>query len=314
MKQEKDFIEVPFGARDSELGGFEYTIPQGFEAEIKDGKVIVRKAESEDEKIRRELLIDVPKVFPSDKAYRYIAWLEKCAPKTHNDVGQYIKLNCEPYSFMIPSDLYPRLDGYNQQLWRKEIEYAYSNGRKDERKECEQKPVECCADKLWTEFKKQVAYLMASSYNREHEYTKGYVEWVAQSLLGYAKNEIEQKPAEWSEEDKTMLCYMEGHLEYLKNDKGYSSSEDQIMLKRQLEWLKSLKDRCLPQPKQEWSGEDEKHYQGCLNLMKLSLDTKPYPYYNDYLWLKSLKDRVQPQNTWKPTEEQIGAVEKEVLF
>ena len=45
-----------------------------------------------------------------------------------------------------------------------------------------------------------------------------------------------------------------------------------------------------------WSEEDEKHYQGCLNLMKLSLDTKPYPYYNDYLWLKSLKDRVQSQN------------------
>ena len=56
MKQEKDFIEAPFGAKDSELEGFEYTIPQGYEAEIKDGKVIVRKAESEDEKIRKEII------------------------------------------------------------------------------------------------------------------------------------------------------------------------------------------------------------------------------------------------------------------
>lgn len=41
-------IEIPFGAFDSELGGFEYTIPEGFNAEIKDGKVIVKKSESED--------------------------------------------------------------------------------------------------------------------------------------------------------------------------------------------------------------------------------------------------------------------------
>ena len=56
MKQEKDFIEAQLGAKDSELGGFEYTIPQGYEAEIKDGKVIVRKAESEDEKIRKWII------------------------------------------------------------------------------------------------------------------------------------------------------------------------------------------------------------------------------------------------------------------
>lgn len=38
-------------------------------------------AESEDEKVRRELLLDIPKVFPHDKAFRYIAWLEKQGDK-----------------------------------------------------------------------------------------------------------------------------------------------------------------------------------------------------------------------------------------
>ena len=33
--------------------------------------------ESEDERIRKELLLDIPKVFPHDKAFRYIAYLEK---------------------------------------------------------------------------------------------------------------------------------------------------------------------------------------------------------------------------------------------
>lgn len=36
-------IEIPFGARDSELKGWEYTIPEGMEAEIKDGKIVVRE-------------------------------------------------------------------------------------------------------------------------------------------------------------------------------------------------------------------------------------------------------------------------------
>ena len=36
-------IEIPFGAKDSELKGWEYTIPEGMEAEIKDGKIVVRE-------------------------------------------------------------------------------------------------------------------------------------------------------------------------------------------------------------------------------------------------------------------------------
>ena len=45
-------IDIPFGAHDSELKGWEYTIPEGMEAEIKDGKVIVREKASDDERIR----------------------------------------------------------------------------------------------------------------------------------------------------------------------------------------------------------------------------------------------------------------------
>ena len=59
-------------------------------------------------------------------------------------------------------------------------------------KQGEQKTVsktEPIVEGLTTEFQKQVSHLIASAMNKEHEYTKGYVEWVAQSLLGYAKNE-----------------------------------------------------------------------------------------------------------------------------
>jgi len=72
MKQEKD-IEIPFGAFDSELHECEYTIPDGYEAEIKDGKVIVRKTESVDEKIRGAIIDYLKDV----NLLEWASWLEK---------------------------------------------------------------------------------------------------------------------------------------------------------------------------------------------------------------------------------------------
>lgn len=51
-----------------------------------------------------------------------------------------------------------------------------------------------------TEFEKQVSYLIASAINKEHEYNEGFVKWIANALLEYAKHEFEkqggQKPVE----------------------------------------------------------------------------------------------------------------------
>lgn len=58
----KTDYEIPFGAKDSELKGWEYTIPEGMEAIIKDGKVIVREKQSEDEKIRKALIDGVRQI------------------------------------------------------------------------------------------------------------------------------------------------------------------------------------------------------------------------------------------------------------
>ena len=74
--------EIPFGVKDSELCSFEYTIPDGYEAKIKDGKVIVRKAESDDEKIRKAIISFLKSPFVNEsitdeKVIPWIAWLEK---------------------------------------------------------------------------------------------------------------------------------------------------------------------------------------------------------------------------------------------
>ena len=66
------------------------------------------------------------------------------------------------------------------------------------------------------------------------------------------ENQKEQKPAEWSEEDEEMLEYIIGDV----NDATqlYATREAKDMADKEIAWLKSLR----PQPKQEWSKEDEK--------------------------------------------------------
>jgi hypothetical protein len=76
-------IEIPFGAYDSELYYQEITIPEGFEATIQDGKVILKRKETEDEQHRKwilEYLYDGLR--KSDEQFKpqfewAIAWLKK---------------------------------------------------------------------------------------------------------------------------------------------------------------------------------------------------------------------------------------------
>ena len=80
MTQEEKVIEIPFGAKDSELLEWVYYIPEGMEAEIKDRKVIIKKAESEDEKIRKEIINYI--LYKADgvseeQEHSWIAYLEK---------------------------------------------------------------------------------------------------------------------------------------------------------------------------------------------------------------------------------------------
>ena len=44
-----------------------------------------------------------------------------------------------------------------------------------------------------TEFEKQVSHLVASTINKEYEYTSDFIKWTANTLLNYAKNELEKQ-------------------------------------------------------------------------------------------------------------------------
>ena len=74
---------------------------------------------------------------------------------------------------------------------------------------------------------------------------------------------IEQKPAAWSEEDEVKINRIVACLENL------NVADNDILLK-DVDWLKSLKDRVQPQPNQEWSEEDEKIAKTIINEFEQS--------------------------------------------
>jgi len=118
-----------------------------------------------------------------------------------------------------------------------------------------------------------------------------------------------QKPAEWSEEDKTRLTNI---LIMLKEYLIHHYSKDDI--DKSVDWLESLPERFNLQPKQEWSEEDEAYRNFILESLEDQIrfckKDAEGAYYAKQIrtaqnWLKSLR----PQSHWKPSEEQMTALD-----
>ena len=137
----------------------------------------------------------------------------------------------------------------------------------------------CCIfiDNLKPSTKEQCDIL----FQRIHE--EGY-EWDAEKK---ELKKIEQKNS-CSEKDESWFKELELMALSFSNDDSYR--------KKFFEWLKSLKDRVQPQPKQEWSEEDKSMLTSCIGILgKCYMKELPNKVEKELNWLISLKDRVQPQ-------------------
>ena len=143
------------------------------------------------------------------------------------------------------------------------------------------------------EFKNQVSHLITSVLNGEHSYSRDFVEWVSQQLLGYAKNEM--KTTEWNKEDvehvNSVIKKLEGICRNQFVSTRFAYSED-------IDWLKSLSERFNLKPKQEWSEENERIMESLISLIEtipeyyISNETR-----NGYVaWLKSLPLNLKKKN------------------
>lgn len=107
---------------------------------------------------------------------------------------------------------------------------------------------------------------------------------------------------EWNEEDKVMLNNIIWGV-HMKSIKPLDEMDDRSKYEKYEDFLKALPERFNLQPKQEWSEQDEQTF---IN----SVDTLEYlGKFELANWLKDHKSQfLKPQNTWKPSEEEIGAL------
>jgi hypothetical protein len=119
--------------------------------------------------------------------------------------------------------------------------------------------------------------------------SKEYNDIVNDCLYGKSKS------AEWSEEDdynlQCIIAKVDSDIQ-----KGNVGRNQEL-----IDWLKALKERYLPQPKQEWSEEDENRIN---RLIAYFEDKESFTAEDDIVyanWLKSLK----LQRQWKPSEGQL---------
>lgn len=121
--------------------------------------------------------------------------------------------------------------------------------------------------------------------------------------IAWLEKQEKQNPI-WSKKDNLIL-------QRIIQDLVSLSYECQVDFNDKLNWLKSLRDRLQPQPKQEWGKEDEVMLQTTIDTLedfskgKLPLSDSGYDIaIAEIQWLKSLK----PQPHWKPTEAQMNAL------
>jgi len=165
------------------------------------------------------------------------------------------------------------------------------------------------------------SYLPATQEQQKHLFNKmkeaGY-EWDGEKkelkkpqriVSAEAKEAMYDKPA-WSEEDENFMFDTISNLAELKDRYGAGYGN----VGKCIDWLRNLKERVQPQPKQEWSEEDETiiHrilaiYSDFVRSFEISpASTKVVQKDVDEIetWLKSLR----PQKQWKPSEEQMKAL------
>lgn len=120
----------------------------------------------------------------------------------------------------------------------------------------------------------------------------------------------------WSEDDDKILKSIIINIENLQFSEDMREKYHHIpnanksYYQIKIDWLKSLKDKVQPQPKQEWSEEDEEIYK----KVETAIDSYYAPFSRDAEemseWFKNLKDRVQPKQEWNEEDEEMY---KEVL-
>ena len=226
-------IEIPFGAKDSELKGWEYTIPKGMEAEIKDGKIIVKQKESEDERIRSLLVWQVHRNIEdetNDLAGSVYDGIKGHDPDLEESIEDWKK--CLAYLERLKEQK-PVMIQWTGKNLKEVIDFTGKSQKFGE------------WFKSWEDFENYVHIhddIIKLFCEDGSHYEVPVGAWIVKTPDGYntpSRFRFIQKPAEWSltdatfieEIDETLFMAEAGRNEVVKNQ-----------IERERNWLKSLPD------------------------------------------------------------------------
>ena len=116
--------------------------------------------------------------------------------------------------------------------------------------------------------------------------------------------EYAQKSAEWSEEDKKTANKIRLVLIAQADIQGAPT-----LYNNEIAWIETRLNSLRPQPKQEWSNEDEEHLKAIINLI---LGGTHLAYEGDVNWLKNLPNRFSLQQKVKWSEEDEKHIQKAI--
>lgn len=279
-------IEIPFGAKDSELKGWEYTIPENMEAEIKDGKIMVREKVSEDERIR-EAIESIIRVYGKTQG-EWIAGYDMDTLVVHlRDAFAYLERQKEqkPTGWDEEDDAVANLilkeleqdkkdqPDYSRHFTRLIDWFIHrfksfrslpddmiqwtGNNLKEVIDFTGKSPKFDEWFKSWEDFENYVhshGDILKLFCEDGSHYEVPLGAWIVKTPDGFnipSHFRFVQKPAEWSEEDKVMLNNIIWSVHMKSIIKPLYEMDDRSKYKKYEDFLKSLPERFNLQPEQE---------------------------------------------------------------
>ena len=281
-------IEIPFGAKDSKNMCWEYTIPEGMEAVIEDGKVIVREKESEDERIRKwliEMVEEFRKANPTNAEHNgncseAIAYLEKQKEQKPRKfkVGDKVHLHGDDTNVItitgFRDDAYLTYSAYGPILFSEEDNWEI----------VEQQSAEWVLPEDFEEAVYKVANFI-SPFDNQEEFRKTSHRF-AEQLLSLAKKELDKPKAEWSEEEEEKITFLERLIRYNVPEGQYSWVDGHkggsVTKLEAIAILKSIR----PQP--HWKPSEEQ-----IKALQMVKDSHCFMYQKDRVAIEKLLEQIK---------------------
>ena len=261
-------------------------------------------SESRDERIRKEIISAIKEDWPGHTDW--IAWLEKQAQMPVDKVEPKFKVG-QTIIYKGTENIAPQKmtisDIVKGQYWDDNCCIVPISDQ-DNWELVEQKPA-------WSEKYIADVFEKVGLAKIVREQSNDNLTIALQSAMIELSKFTPQPKQKWSEEDETKIKSI---IALLKNPAVCTMDGNKGIIDASIKYLKSLKYRVQPQPKQEWSEEDEEMLKSIIALCDEKMKSTLYQSAIDHAidaknWLKDLIERVQSQSQLKPSDEQMKALD-----